>query len=80
MSEENLELKQSIMVTRMIYDGFRDEMKEKFGYDLDEVAEKNWQEILKKDELERNKFSCDKCVFASKSEALWPQPRKGLHC
>ena len=69
LSDENLELKQSVMVTQMFYDGFRDEMKEKFGYDSDEEAEKNWQEILKKDELERNKFSCDKCAFASKSEA-----------
>ena len=67
--EENQELKQSFMVTRMNYDGFRDEMKEKFGYDSDEEAEKNWQEILKKRDLERNKISCDKCEFTSKTEA-----------
>ena len=69
LSNENLELKNSIMVTQMFYDGFRDEMREKFGYDSDEEAEKNWQEILKKDELEKLKFTCDKCEFASKSEA-----------
>ena len=57
------------MVTQMFYDGFRDEMREKFGYDSDEEAEKNWQEILKKDELEKFKFICDKCEFARKSEA-----------
>ena len=47
------------MVKTMFYDTFRDEMKEKFGYDSDEEAEKNWQEILEK----------DLCVFVSKSEA-----------
>ena len=49
------------MVTTMFYDTFRDEMKDKFGYDSDEEAEKNWQE--------KEEFSCDKCVFVSKSEA-----------
>jgi hypothetical protein len=40
-------------------------MREKFGYASDEEAE----EMLKKDELEKFKFICDKCDFASKSEA-----------
>jgi hypothetical protein len=69
LSSENLELKNSIMVTQMFYDGFRDERREKFGYDSDEEAEKNWQEVLKRDELEKSKFTCDKCEFGSKSEA-----------
>ena len=37
------------MVKTMFYDTFRDEMKDKFGYDSDEEAEKHWQEQLKKD-------------------------------
>ena len=37
--KENLELKEKNMVTQMFYDGFRDEMREKFGYDSDEDAE-----------------------------------------
>ena len=53
LAKENLELKDRIMVTTMFYDTFRDEMKDKFGYDSDEEAEKNWQEILKKDQTER---------------------------
>jgi hypothetical protein len=48
LSNKNLELKNSIMMTRMFYDGFRDEMRNKLCYDSDEEAEKNWQEILKK--------------------------------
>ena len=32
----------------MFYDGFRDELKKRFGYESDEEAKKNWQEILKK--------------------------------
>ena len=69
LEEENLELKDKIMVTTMFYDTFKDEMKDGFGYDSDEEAEQNWQEILKKEQLEKDKFSCDKCVFVSKSEA-----------
>ena len=57
------------MVKTMFYDTFRDEMKDKFGYDSDEEAEKNWQEILAKEQREKEEFSCDKCVFVSKSEA-----------
>ena len=44
-------------------------MKDRFGYDSDEEAEKIWQEILLKDQLEKDKFFCRKCVFVSKSEA-----------
>ena len=69
LEEENLELKNKIMVTTMFYDMFKDEMKDRFGYDSDEEAEQNWQEILKKEQLEKDKLSCDKCVFVSKSEA-----------
>ena len=32
-------------------------------------AETNWQEVLKKDQLEEEKYSCDKFMFASKLEA-----------
>jgi predicted RNase H-like nuclease (RuvC/YqgF family) len=64
LAKENLVLKDKVLVTTMFYDTFRDEMKDKFGYD----SEKNWQEILKKEQLEKEKFSCINCVFASKFE------------
>ena len=53
----------------MFYDGFRDEMREKFGYDSDEDAEEHWQELLRKEKLAQEKYSCDKCDFATKTEA-----------
>ena len=56
------------MVTQMFYNGFRDEMRERFGYDSDEDAEQHYQELLKKDQMEKAKFSCDKCGFTSKSK------------
>ena len=58
-----------IMVTQMFYDGFWDDMRDKFGYDYDEDAENHYQELLKKDQMEKENFSFDKCVFSSKSEA-----------
>ena len=67
LSEKNLELKERIIVITMFYDTFKDEMKDIF--DSDEKAEKNWQVLLKKDQLEQDKFSCENFVFVSKSEA-----------
>ena len=68
LSKENIELNDRIMVTQMFYDGFRDEMRDRFGYDSDEDAEEHYQELLKKDTLEKVKYSCDKCVFSSESK------------
>ena len=45
LSKENLELNERIMVTQMFYDGFRDDMREKFGYDSDEDDERNYQAL-----------------------------------
>ena len=50
----------------MFYKGFRDEMRDRFGYDSDEDAERNWQEILKKDQQEKGQFKYDKYDFTSK--------------
>ena len=69
LTRDNLELKERVMVTQMFYDGFRDEMRNKFGYDSGEDAEEHWQELLKKDQLEQEQYSCDKCDFATKTEA-----------
>ena len=69
LTKENVELNERILVTQMFYDGFRDEMRNKFGYDSDEDAEEHYQELLKKDQLEKENNSWDKCVFASKTEA-----------
>ena len=44
-------------------------MKDKFEYDSDEEAERNWQEYLERDRLEKEKLSCGKCDFVSKTEA-----------
>ena len=44
-------------------------MHVKFGYDSDEEAKNNWQEILEKDKFKKEKYSCDQCVFVSKSGA-----------
>ena len=68
LTKENIELNDRNMVTQMFYDGFRDEMRDRFGYDSDEDAEEHYQELLKKDLLEKLKYSCDKCVFASESK------------
>ena len=68
-SEENEGLKLSISAKTMFYDLFKDEMKDKFGYDSDEEAERNWQEHLEKEKLEKDKFSCCQCIFISKTEA-----------
>jgi predicted RNase H-like nuclease (RuvC/YqgF family) len=68
LAKENTELNDRIMVTQMFYDGFRDEMRDRFGYDSDEDAKEHYQELLKKDLLEKLKYSCDKCVFASESK------------
>ena len=44
-------------------------MKDKFGFDSDQEAERNWQEHLEKDKLEKDKFSNCQCIFISKTEA-----------
>jgi hypothetical protein len=44
--------------------------------DLDEEVENNYQELLRKDQLGKEKFSCDLCAFVSKSEA---GPKKQRH-
>ena len=68
-SKENQELRNSISAKTTFHELFRDEMKDKFGYDSDEEAERNWQEHLEREKLDQNKFSCGQCVFNSKTEA-----------
>ena len=68
MTKENEELGFRIVEKTMFYDTFKDEMRDKFGYDSDEEAERNWQEILRKEKLEKKKYSCEQCGFIGKSE------------
>ena len=68
-SKENQELQNSISAKTTFHELFRDEMKDKFGYDSDEEAERNWQEHLERDKLDKNELSCGQCVFNSKTEA-----------
>ena len=62
IEKENIVLQERIVVKTMFYDTFKDEMREKFGYDSDEEAERNWREVLEREN------SCDQCTFVGKSD------------
>ena len=62
--KENEELKDTIMAKTMFYDTFKDEMKDRFGYDSDEEAEACYQQLIK----DQEDISCDQCSFVAKNK------------
>ena len=69
MTGEILELEDRLMVKTTFYDIFKDEMKDRYGYDSDEEAEQNYQEMLERDRVEKvNYLKCEKCEYIGKTE------------